>query len=406
MDHDQPRVVAVIPARGGSKGIPEKNLALVGGVPLVVRAVRTALAARSIEAVFVSTDEPAIAVAAAEAGASVIERPAELATDTATSECALLHALEAIEAGGPPVDILVFIQATSPFVRNTDLDAGVEAVRDGYADVVFAAFQTYAFLWRDGDAGACGVNHDHSFRPRRQDREPHYQETGAFYIMRAAGFRKAGFRFFGTVRHQEVPEEWAIEIDTAAELERAQLLALHFPGAARPNLSDVRAVVTDFDGVHTDDRAYLTDEGGEAVAVHRGDGLGVAALKCAGLPVLILSKERHPVVSRRAEKLGVEVLQGIDDKATTLIDWATKKGIRLAQVAYLGNDVNDLSALELAGWPVAVADAHPDVLRAARLVLTRRGGHGAVREIADLVLGTHTENDEQCARRKYEIRGK
>lgn len=394
MEQNQSGVVAVIPARGGSKGVPGKNLAPIGGVPLVARAVRAALAARSIDAVFVSTDESAIATTATEAGADVIDRPPELSTDMSTSEAALLHALGAIEAKGQPVGILVFIQATSPFIRPSDLDAAVASVRAGEADVVFSAFETYAFLWRDGETGASGINHDHSFRPRRQDREPHYQETGAFYVMRAAGFREAGFRFFGTVRHQEVPEAWAIEIDTMAELEQAQLLALHFADAARPNLAGVRAVVTDFDGVHTDDRAYLTEEGEESVAVHRGDGLGVAALKRGGLPLLILSKERHPVVTRRAEKLGVEVLQGIDDKVVALTRWAEAKGIPLAEIAYVGNDVNDLPVLALAGWPIAVADACPDVLRAAKLVLTRAGGRGAVREVADLILGTNLGDDE------------
>ena len=102
--------------------------------------------------------------------------------------------------------------------------------------------------------------------------------------------------------------------------------------------------------------------------------------------MLILSAEANPVVARRAEKLGVECLHGVDAKGEALADWAASRGIRLERIAYVGNDRNDLPALELVGWPIAVRDAVPDVLVAARHVLDRTGGHGAVREIADLIL--------------------
>jgi N-acylneuraminate cytidylyltransferase len=130
--------------------------------------------------------------------------------------------------------------------------------------------------------------------------------------------------------------------------------------------------------VHTD--------GTETVVVNRRDGMGVRMLREAGIPVLILSTETAPVVAARAAKLQVQVLQGVDDKASALRDWSAGAGIPLDRIAYLGNDINDLAALAIVGWPVAVADAHPLVLSAARRVLQRRGGDGAVRELADLVL--------------------
>jgi len=387
------RVGAIILARGGSKGVPGKNVARVGGVPLVARAVRAALAASSVDLVAVSTDGEDIAREARAAGAEVIDRPAELAADTSTSEAALLHAVQHLRERGTPLDIIVFIQPTSPFILAGDIDAAVARVAAGEADVAFSAFETYAFLWAERDGGAVGVNHDHSFRPRRQDREPHFQETGAFYVMRADGFERAGFRFFGRVAIQPVSEDWAIEIDTPAELERARLLAPGFRDpAVAVSFEGVRAVVTDFDGVHTDDRATVDEDGRESVTVSRSDGFGIGLLRRAGLPFLILSKERNPVVSARAAKLGVEVLQAVDDKASAIREWAERRGIDLAQVAYVGNDVNDLPAMRLVGWPVAVADARPEVREAARVVLERRGGHGAIRELADtLVRGVSRE---------------
>lgn len=380
-------VGAVILARGGSKGVPGKNTAPVGGVPLIARAIGSALAASSVDTVLVSTDDDAIAAAARVAGAEVIDRPAELAVDTASSEDAVLHAIDEMRAQGRALDVIVFMQPTSPFILAADIDAAVARVVDGGADVSFSAFETYAFLWAARDGGAVGVNHDHSFRPRRQDREPHYQETGAFYVMRADGFAAARFRFFGRVVVQPVSEDWAIEIDTPAELERARLLAHAFRDPAQsPQPTGVVAVVTDFDGVHTDDRALTLQDGTEGVLVSRGDGMGVEALRKAGLPFLILSKETNPVVTARAAKLGVEVLQATEDKAAAITAWVADRNFSLEDVVYVGNDVNDLPAMRVVGWPVAVADARQEVRAAARLVLTNAGGRGAIRELADLLL--------------------
>ncbi len=142
--------------------------------------------------------------------------------------------------------------------------------------------------------------------------------------------------------------------------------------------------------MHTDDTALVDAEGREWVRVSRSDGHGVARLREAGYHVLILSAETNPVVGARAAKLGVEVLQGVREKGGALAAWAEARGIRLDRIAYLGNDLGDLPALALVGWPVAVADAVPAVRDAARLVLHRRGGDGAVRELSDLIVGATT----------------
>ena len=279
--------------------------------------------------------------------------------------------------------MLVFIQATSPFIDAADLDAAVERVVGGDADSLFSAVESWGFVWRDGADGAIGVNHDLRVRPRRQDRELEYLETGAFYVMDVAGFREAQHRFFGRVGVAVVPEHSAIEIDTELQLAMSSALA---PLVSPVVPLDVDAVVTDFDGVHTDDHALIDQDGRELVAVSREDGMGVALLREAGVPLLILSSETNPVVSARARKLGVDVIQGLGDKASALAAWAEREGIRLDRIAYLGNDVNDLGCFALVGWPVAVPDAHPLVLAAARITLSRPGGDGAVRELAERVL--------------------
>ena len=386
VDEQRPLTVAIIPARGGSKQVPRKNLQRVGGVPLVERAVRAAARAAGIDLVVVSTDDDEIAALATAAGARVVRRPAELAGDTATSESAILHALDALEASGDSVDVVAFLQATSPFIPSDALAAAVEEVRADRADSVFAAHETYGFLWREDEHGeAAAINHEAAHRPRRQDREPHHLETGAFYVFRASGFRASRHRFFGRIRIARVPEWTAIEIDDAEQLRVARALAaLHDV----PEPIPVRAVVTDFDGVHTDDTAIIDADGGERVRVSREDGMGVALLRRAGVPLLILSTEVNPVVRARADKLRVPVLHGIDDKESALRAWSRENGVPLADIAYLGNDVNDLPALRIVGWPVAVANAHPLVIEEARVVLRRRGGEGAVRELIERVLSS------------------
>ncbi|MEV4737753.1 MULTISPECIES: acylneuraminate cytidylyltransferase [unclassified Microbacterium] len=376
--------VAIIPARGGSKGVPRKNVQRVGGVPLVERAVRTALAAEGVDLVAVSTDDAEIAAVASSVGAVVIRRPEEISGDTASSESAILHAMHELDAAGHDIDVVAFLQATSPFIPSDALSSAVREVREDRADSVFSAFETYGFLWaRTGDDAAVALNHEAGHRPRRQDREPHYLETGAFYVFGAEGFRAAQHRFFGRIRIAEVPEWTAIEIDDAQQLEIARALAALHESPARIR---VQAVVTDFDGVHTDDTASVDADGVERVRVSREDGMGVALLRRSGIPMLILSTEVNAVVRARAEKLKVPVLHGIDDKESALRGWAEENGLALAEIAYLGNDVNDLPAMRIVGWPIAVADAHPRVRAEARVVLSRRGGHGAVRELIERVL--------------------
>lgn len=201
--------------------------------------------------------------------------------------------------------------------------------------------------------------------------------------MSTSGFRAAGHRFFGRTAVVHVPEMSAVDVDHLDDL----ILAGAVAQVMEPSQEiDVDAVITDFDGVHTDDLVTVAQDGWESVRVSRADGLGVERLRSVGIPLLIVSKEVNPVVQARAAKLGVELLHSVDDKRRAVGEWLTARQIPADRAAYLGNDVNDLGAMGLVGWPVAVADAHPAVQQAARLVLTRPGGNGAVRELCDLVI--------------------
>lgn len=227
-----PSVVAVVPARAGSKGIPGKNLRRVAGRSLVRRTIDAAGAAASIDVVVVSTDGDAIAAEAELAGARVVRRPADLAGDEASSESAVLHVLDVLAATGDEPEVVVFLQATSPFTDPADLDAAVARVQGRHADSVFAAAPSHVFLWRiDEDGAARAVNHDAAVRPRRQDRAPEFRETGAFYVFRTAGFRQHHHRFHGRVEALVVDARGAIDIDDPSDLILASALAEHLDPA-------------------------------------------------------------------------------------------------------------------------------------------------------------------------------
>lgn len=151
-------------------------------------------------------------------------------------------------------------------------------------------------------------------------------------------------------------------------------------------LKRVALVVFDFDGVMTDNRVLVMQDGSEGVMCNRSDGLGVGMLHASGVPMLVLSKEQNPVVSARCRKLKVECLQGIDDKIGTLTRIAAERGIEIRNIAYVGNDLNDVECMRAVGVPIAVADAWPVAMRVARYVTSRLGGHGAVREVCDWIL--------------------
>jgi N-acylneuraminate cytidylyltransferase len=150
----------------------------------------------------------------------------------------------------------------------------------------------------------------------------------------------------------------------------------------------IQLVILDFDGVITDNRVWTDQDGRETVAAYRSDSPRIGELKARGIEVLILSSEPNSVVSARAKKMGVEAIHGVglQDKGRVMREVLEQRNIKPENVVYVGNDLNDLPCFEVAGWSVAVADAFPEVLRAADYVLSRPGGHGAVRELCELIL--------------------
>ena len=219
--------LALIPARGGSKGIPGKNLQSVGGVPLIGRTVAAAKASTRVGRVVVSTDDEAIATAAQDYGAEVVRRPAAIASDTASSESALLHALDSMEQQNSLPKQLVFLQCTSPFTHAAQIDRVLAALDTPGINSSFAVSPWHGFLWRaDGE----GINHDpYQPRRRRQDLEPAFLETGAIYAMTTVAFRTIGSRFCPPWQ-PVVIDDSGPEIDTPSDLELCRNMQSAAPG--------------------------------------------------------------------------------------------------------------------------------------------------------------------------------
>ncbi|RYD23728.1 MAG: acylneuraminate cytidylyltransferase [Verrucomicrobiaceae bacterium] len=377
------KCAAIIPARGGSKGLLLKNLRKIGGYRLLTRSIMAASRCDLVSEVYVSTDCPELAHVATLAGAKVVIRPESLATDEASSEDALLHVLGEIGKTGDLPDIVAFLQCTSPFTTAGEVRATIEPLIAGRADSAFLAKRSHGFIWRNGDDGLVGgVNHDHrKQRVRRQDLAPEYQETGAVYAFFARDFLEKRNRFIGRIVAVEGSSH-PYDIDTMEDIVRARAEIETDPlPAIRPKLPKV--LITDFDGVHTDGRVIVSQDGVESVSCNRRDGLGIEIARRNGLEVLILSKEKNPVVNARAQKLGIECIHGCDDKLSVLGAWLKSRQLHWDDIAYVGDDVNDIDCLQVAGFSICPADAVPLVRGTVDLCLASPGGAGCIREIVE-----------------------
>lgn len=229
----RPRIVAIIPARGGSKGIKGKNLASLAGRPLLAYTVDAARRAPEIDDVLVSTDSDEIAAFAETAGATVVRRPAGLSGDTAASESALLHALDdwRLRHGGDP-DLVVFLQATSPLRPAEAVSGAIQTLLAAGADSLFSASSVHGFVWRlDGDRPE-SVSYDYRRRPRRQDAVKHFEENGSIYVFRPWVLRRTGNRLGGRIAMYPMDWVYAIQIDEPGDLSRVERLMAAMAGHA------------------------------------------------------------------------------------------------------------------------------------------------------------------------------
>ncbi len=223
-------ILAVIPARGGSKGIPRKNLQHLRGTPLVVHTIVHALDAERVDRVIVSTDDAEIAAVSAAAGAETVRRPSGLAGDTAPSEEALLHVLETLrERGEEEPDLVVFLQATSPIRRAADIDGAVKCLQEGKFDSVFSASPLHAFVWELRNGSVAPLTYDPASRPMRQETGERVMENGSIYVVKPATLKTTGLRLGGRIGVYRMGFLEALQIDEPRDLELAEWILERWP---------------------------------------------------------------------------------------------------------------------------------------------------------------------------------
>jgi N-acylneuraminate cytidylyltransferase len=231
----------------------------------------------------------------------------------------------------------------------------------------------------------------------RQQLPAAYWQTGHVDAIRTTTITQKRSLTGTRVRPIMVDANYCVDIDTLVDFDLAERamrqkhLDIDIPqGAGARTLrawpKPIELLVFDFDGVFTDNRVLVLEDGREAAWCNRGDGMGLSLLRATGLPIVVLSTEENPIVQARCRKLRLECRHALADKRAALVDLAREQHLDLSRVVYVGNDVNDLGCMDAAGFAVAVADAHPEVLARADFVLTLRGGKGAVRELCDLLL--------------------
>lgn len=402
---ETPEVLAIIPARGGSKGIPQKNIRTFAGHPLIAYSIMAARQAETVTRVIVSTDSPEIAAVAREYGAEVpFMRPDELAQDNTLDLPVFQHALAwliANEAYSP--DVVVHLRPTSPVRPPGLVDEAVRMLLDNpEADSVrgvVPAGQNPHKMWRiDMETGQMRNLLDvpgvpEPYNAPRQALPPVFWQTGHIDAIRPQTILEKNSMSGGFIFPVKIDPSYTVDIDGLSDWQRAEWLVwfggleMVNPGSRRrPLPENVKLVVFDFDGVMTDNRVWVDAEGHEFIAAYRSDSMGLKALRNADIESIVLSTETDKAVEARCRKIGIDVMQGVNDKASRLKAYLEEKNIDPAQVVYVGNDINDLPCFPLVGCAVAVADALPDVQREADLVLSRNGGFGAVREICERIL--------------------
>jgi YrbI family 3-deoxy-D-manno-octulosonate 8-phosphate phosphatase len=371
--------IALIPCRGGSKGIIKKNLQLVHGVPLVIRTVSACLSG-GIDEVFVSTDDEDIAAYATAAGARVISRPSEISQDTSSTDEVLSHAVETLlDLGFTRTDNLFLLQSTSPFTRKETIENAILTLSQNVDHGVFTASEWHGFIWEIKEDYVIPLHHDHLNRKRRQELSKCVLETGGLYGASLDSFDKSRIRFVEPLHPLLVSRIESIEIDTWDDLNFCNQIS--FDSLQLPR-EKTRVIFSDFDGVLTDNRVYQLESGENGAIINRSDGIAINTLKSLGIPVVIITGELAGPAFGRAKKLGIECIYS-EDKLQKIVEYCVKNSVRLSEVGYIGNDINDLAPIASCGSSFVPRDSHPIVKKFAGNILKSNGGDGVLREVLE-----------------------
>ncbi|OUJ18092.1 CMP-N-acetylneuraminic acid synthetase [Methanonatronarchaeum thermophilum] len=378
---EKKNLIGLIPARGGSKGIPEKNIVSLCGLPLIAYTVKASLNS-TIDKTIVSTDSNEIAKVAEEFGAEVIKRPDRLATDDAPTEPTIGHSIRELENEDYEFSDIALLQPTSPLRNSIDIDSAYNKYREGGFDSLLSVFENEYFYW---DQKGNPINYDFRERPRRQDKDWEYVENGAIYIFSKERFLEHDNRLFGDIGMYVMPRERSIDIDGPLDLKLAEKIILEEKpnmGNHQETLEDLGLVIFDVDGVFTDGSVILNETGDESMKFSRVDGKGIEILKKDGFEVAVVSSEGSGIIEKRMSKLGIdEVHIGIKDKLSVYRDIKDRYGFRDKEICFCGDDIQDIPVMKEVGFSCCPANAQIEVKRISDYISRKKGGDGFVRDI-------------------------
>jgi len=401
-------VLAIIPARGGSRGIPGKNIKEFAGYPLITYSIAAGLHSELVTRVIVSTDDETIASIARQWGAEVpFIRPSEFAQDDTLDMPVAKHCLSWLaehEAYRP--EVVVWLRPTSPIRPQDCVDRAIQCLfdnlgADSVRGVVPAGQNPFKMWTLDEESqrmlpllGVEGI--PEPYNAPRQALPDVYWQTGHIDALWTKTILDKHSMTGEVILPLMIDPRYTVDLDLPSDWKNAEWVLLQEgknlemvdPANQRRHLpKDIKLVVLDFDGVMTDNRVWVSENGQEMVAANRSDSLGLEILKeQTDIEVMVLSRETNQVVKARCDKLGLPVLQAVLDKAQAIQQVLAEKNLSPEQVVFMGNDINDLPVFPEVGFTLAPADAHPAVIRQADAVLSKPGGRGAVRELCDMIL--------------------
>lgn len=382
-------VIAFIPVRGGSKSIPLKNIKLFCDKPLVCWNIEALEQCPEVNEIIVATDSDKIeevVVSQSYKKTKVYRRSAENACDTASTESVMLEYIHHAQLPGD--DIFMLVQATSPLTEAVHFTEALTMYGKGEYDSILTCVRNYRFFWNEDGTS---MNYDYENRPRRQNFSGMLMENGAFYINKVRNILESGNRLSGRIGIYEMPEYTATEIDEPDDwMVLENLMRKHVLSKRQEKKKQIKLFLCDVDGTLTDGGMYYSENGDELKKFNTRDGMGFQRLREAGIKTGIITSEDTQIVENRARKLNVDFLyQGKRDggKLAVAQEICTRMGIKLDEVAYIGDDVNCVELLEAIGVKACPADACEEVKAIAGIhVMSRKGGDGCVREFIEYIL--------------------
>lgn len=384
------KTIAFIPVRGGSKSIPLKNIKPFCGKPLVCWNIEALERCPLVDEIVVATDSDDIwnTVEKQKYQKTVLyRRSAENACDTASTESVMLEYIRYAQLAD--TDIFMLVQATSPLTETIHFTEALQMFHKGEYDSIITCVRNYRFFWNEDGTS---MNYDYRNRPRRQNFKGMLMENGAFYINAVANVKGNKNRLSGKIGIYEMPEYTATEIDEPDDwIVLEELMCRHVLAKNHPkDYKEVKLFLSDVDGTLTDGGMYYSENGDELKKFNTRDGMGMNMLQSKGIKIGIITSEDRKLNQRRADKLHLDYFcQGKANggKLDTVNGIVEKMGISLANVAYIGDDVNCLQLLSAVGFAACPSDASSAVKNIPYIeIMQRRGGYGCVREFCDKIL--------------------